>query len=60
MKEEQSVENVVQSCHAYPIFSSLKTNLTKCEVAGIAGYRYTGSERGQSVSKWHAKYQPKH
>ena len=35
LKDAQSIENLVEIFNTFSLFSGLKPNLTKCEIAGI-------------------------
>ena len=39
LKDAQSIENLVETFNTFSLFSGLKPNLTKCEVAGIGALK---------------------
>ena len=39
LKDAQSIENLVEVFNTFSLFSGLKPNLTKCEIAGIGALK---------------------
>ena len=39
LKDAQSIENLVEIFNTFSLFSGLKPNLTKCEIAGIGALK---------------------